>query len=78
MNVGVAWACRSGTESCMRTVRRCIPSLLAPPLRSALAEKGGFSASIQLKAELGYLEPSPKFTLYLSDTERNQAHPEHH
>ncbi len=28
---------------------RCIPSLLAPPVRSALAEEGGLSASIQLK-----------------------------
>jgi hypothetical protein len=27
----------------MRTVRRCIPSLLAPPVRSALAEEGGFA-----------------------------------
>jgi len=27
----------------MKTVRRCIPSLLAPSLRSALAEEGGLA-----------------------------------
>jgi len=34
------WA---GRRTCMRTVRHCIPSLLAPPVRSALAEEGGLA-----------------------------------
>jgi len=32
----------------MRTVRRCIPSLLAPPVRSELAEEGGLAPQFRL------------------------------